>query len=1281
MGESLELGILGPLQVRLSGNPPVALGGVRQRAVLAVLALNAGQVVSTDRLVDDLWGENPPARAVHTIRVFVSRLRTQLAGASDRLITRPPGYVLDLRPDEIDALRCERLYNRACGALAHGDAARAASMLSEAQALWRGPPLAEFTYEPFAQASIARLEELRFSCREELIEAQLALGRHAEVVADLEALVREQPFRERPRGQLMLALYRCGRQADALEAFQEARLALVEELAVEPSEALRELEQLILRQDASLAPASLSVEPPGAVAGDGGDGGRDGGPSEPPPASPPAAVVAEPAPAIVRKSATVLVAELATIGRADPEMTRNAIALARTRAQEIVTRHGGAFVAGLGGEVVWVFGVPLVNEDDALRALRASLELAAEFEGGPVTVRVGVASGEVVVESATDLFGEPLSRGVALAQAAQTGTVLLSDVTRRLVAGSARVEGALDGDAWRLDGLLEHEPREPTVHPHVDRVDELALAAAAFRRAVRAREAHLLTVLGEPGIGKSRLGEESASRLAGEATVLTGHCLSYGDGVDFWPLREALSQFGAGDSAEAIRGLLGDAEDADLVAEIVSASLGLTDSETRREQIPWAFRRLLELVARERPLELVIEDTHWAAPDLLDLIDYLVDWVKAPVLLLNTARPELLDGRPAWGGGHPRVSSIVLGPLSDDDAGSLLDQRLGDRQLSHSERSVILETADGNPLFVEQLLAMSAENPWWDREREIPGTLRSLLAARIDRLGPGERAYIERAAIVGREFWPTAVMALLPEEARSTADQHLRALVRRGLIQPGSTPLAGEEQLRFHHILIRDVAYRGTPKALRSELHERFAEWVVATLGEAYEEFVGYHLERAFRNLAEVGGSGAHAAGLAGRAAESLSNAGRRALSRGNPNAAVQLLRSAVEMCEAAHRKRPDILLDLGNALSESGDYAEAEGVLQAALAQARVTGAEAVSARALIELSYQRSHVDASLGAAEMRAVAEQTIEVFDRLGDEGGLARAWLHIALVEWIRSDSAAMDQALQRALTHAERAGDRRDQSRILIDLARTTVVGPRPARDGIRRCQELLARAEGDIAATAFTEAMLAVLEAMDGQFDGARARWRRSKRRLAEVGLSVSVAVIQMYYGYIEMLANRPENAESELAAACIAFDQLGTRGHLSSAAGLAARVYYADGSYDESTRYCRMSEEAASSDDAVSQVLWRGTRAKLLARAGEFKTARALADDAVRLADETDFLMMRGDALTDRAEVLTVLDKPQEAGADLAAATELYERKGISAAVNPARRALALAGGVPNR
>ena len=252
----MALGILGPLEVRLEGGEPLALGGHRQRALLAILILHANEVVSTDRLIDQLWGEHPPATAVHTVRVFVSRLRRALDSAGSRLVTRPPGYVIEVGVDEVDADRSERLFASARTALADGRPREAEALLRETEKLWRGPPLADFTYEPFAQATIARLEEVRIAAREELIEAELALARHADAVAELEALVREHPFRERPRGQLMLALYRSGRQADALDAFQQARRTLVEELAVEPGEALRELEQAILRQDPSLAAPS-----------------------------------------------------------------------------------------------------------------------------------------------------------------------------------------------------------------------------------------------------------------------------------------------------------------------------------------------------------------------------------------------------------------------------------------------------------------------------------------------------------------------------------------------------------------------------------------------------------------------------------------------------------------------------------------------------------------------------------------------------------------------------------------------------------------------------------------------------------------------------------------------------------------------------------------------------------------------------------------------------------------------------------------------------------------
>ncbi len=1274
MGPVLELGILGPFEVRIDEGNPVALGGTRQRALLAVLALNANQVVSRDRLVDELWGEHPPPTAAHTVQVFVSRLRSALGPAGERLATRPPGYVLEIGVDELDAARYERLYQRGRSVLHAGDPAAAAALFEAAAALWRGPPLADFTYEPFAQASIARLEELRASCREEMIETELALGKHAEVVADLEELVREQPLRERPRSQLMLALYRCGRQAEALEAFHEARRMLLDELALDPGPALQELERKILQQDPSLEAPSASAMPASAL--------RLERQPEPEPSNAPVARVDRVAdelvpPRIVRKTVTVLVAKLDLEGRVDPEVALARISTGRDEVERIIRRHGGIVVSRLGGEVIGVFGLPATREDDALRALRSAHELVSRVgelpsrELGALFACAFVDTGEVVAEAPSDLSGEPVNNAIALVHAVAESEVLVSDSTRHVVADAVRVEPALEGRAWRLLGLVGDAPMvgQPE-KPMVDRRGEMSSARVTFQRIVHRRQAHLLTVLGEAGIGKSRLAQELADELGVEATILTGRCLSYGDGIAFWPLREALTQAAGGESREVIRGLLDGADDADVVADIVAATLGLGLTESAQEQVPWAFRRLLEVLASERPVVLVLEDVHWGESPLLDLVDYLVDWLNVPALVLCLARPELLEVRPGWGGGHARVSSLLLSPLEPDDARLMLDQHVGDRRLSDAESAQILETAEGNPLFVEQLLRTTAEDPSWDRERKVPATIQSLLAARLDRLGPGERAFIERAAVIGREFWPAAVVELLPAEAQASALQHLRALVHRGLIHPDGSTFAGEEQLRFHHILIRDVAYHSTPKSVRAELHEHFADWL-AKRGEQLDEFTGYHLEQAFRMRGEVGQMDAGVLELAARAAVHLASAGRRAALRGDANATVSLLRRSAEMVDAAGDARPDVLLDLGHALSESGDFPEAERILQAALQQAQAQGDEGLTARILIELSYWRSHVDPAGGVRKMRDVAEDAIAVLERLGDESGLSRAWLHLALVHWIRSDSAAMESALERALGYADRAGERKDRSRILIDLARTTVIGPRPVEDGIRRGGEILARADGDIAATAFTEAMIAVLEAMDGRFDDARHRWRGAKRRLVDVGLDLTVAVIQMYYAFIELLAESPKRASPELAQACETFERLGARGHLSSAAALAARLISGHGRSEKYERYRRISLDTTSDDDVVSQVILRGTHATLLAREGDSMGAEAMADSAVALAESADFLLLHGDALRDRAEVLTILDRPEMAARDLEQAIRLYDRKGIRPAAETARRA----------
>jgi DNA-binding SARP family transcriptional activator len=1265
VGPVLELGLLGPFEVRIDDGEPVALGGVRQRALLAVLGLHANQVVSTDRLIDELWGEHPPSTALHTVQVFVSRLRGALGPAGERLLTRPPGYVLELGADELDAGRCKRLYDSGRSALGAGDAAGAAALLQAAQALWRGPPLAEFTYEPFAQATIARLEELRLSCREEIIEAELALGRHAEVVSELESLVREQPLRERPRGQLMLALYRSGRQAEALEAFQQARRMLVDELALDPSPALQELEQRILRQDPSLdareaQPEVVQVptaeaEPPvpemSAVADDAGPG------------------------ALLRKTVTVLVVRLELAVRADPEVSRARISIGRDDAEQIIGHHGGMVVSRMGGEVIGVYGVPATREDDALRALRSAQELLSRIAElgapgpGALLARAFVDTGEVVGEASGDVSGEPVSIARELVHVADKFEVLLSDATRRVVSGSIQVESALDGSAWRLLGLVADAPVLRASEPMVDRYAELATARTAFDQTLRGRNAHLLTVLGEAGIGKSRLAQELLNELGASATVLIGRCLSYGEGIAFWPLREALTQAAGGESRDAIRALLDGADEADAVADIVASVLGLAPAESAGEQVPWAFRRLLEAMAGERPVILVLEDIHWGEAPLLDLVEYLIDWLTVPVLLVCLARPELLDNRPGWAGGHQRVSSLLLSPLEEADARLMLDQHLGDRRLTAAESAEILEIAEGNPLFVEQLLRTSAEDPMWDRERQVPATIQSLLASRLDRLGPGERAYTERAAVIGREFWPDAIVALLPAEARASAAGHLRALVHRGLIHPDRSTLAGQEQLRFHHILIRDVAYHTTPKALRAQLHERFADWL-ARRDEQYDEFIGFHLEQAFRLRSEVLGPDTDAKAIAVRAGDHLAGAGRRAAVRGDANAAVSLLRRAAELFEAGDRPRPDVLLDLGVALSEESELSEAERVMNAALEQAGAIKAEAIGARVLIELAALRAQMDPNARVEEIQAVAERAMTVFERLGDEAGLSRALIQVSDVHWTRCCFGEMEPVLEEALAHAERADVPGERARILRYLAQAVVLGPRPVDDAIERCNAILERVIDDDRSAAFTQAMLAVLEAMHGRFDEARSLWRKSQQRLRDVGMNIRASTQQVYRGFIELMCETPVDVTPDLAEACGLLQRIGERNRLSTVAALQARLLYAQGRYEESEDYARVSADAAATDDAVSQVITRGTRGKLLARRGERELADELSASAVAIAAETDFLVIHGDSLRDRAEVLTILNRPEEAAEQVELAIALYERKDARVSADAARR-----------
>ncbi|HKP17303.1 MAG TPA: BTAD domain-containing putative transcriptional regulator, partial [Gaiellaceae bacterium] len=842
----MEFGILGPLEVTSDGRS-LDLGGAKQRSLLAVLLLNANEVVSHDRLIDALWEDQPPESAQKALQVYVSGLRKAIG--RDRLQTKAPGYLLRVHAGELDLGRFSALQREGRPA--------------EALSLWRGPPLSDFAYQRFAQAEIGRLEELRLACLEEWVEQRLQARPGGELVGELEALVSEQPLRERLRAQLMLALYRSGRQAEALAAFQEARRALVDELGIEPGRELRELHQAILNQDPTL---DLPLPEPAVES----DRHRDSPSAEPP---------REPA-REVRKTVTALAVAVdvssADERPVDPEALRRVTTRAFGVVRDAVERHGGVLETPAGNAVTAVFGLPAVHEDDAARAARAAEEarellaaISSELPAGrilEVRFRIGISTGEVLAgggrEAPLGAVGEPLTRASALAQAARAGEIAVDDATRR---------------------RLRETPRR--VSPMIGRERERRRLRDAFDQAVGDGCCQLFTVLGAAGVGKSRLVEEFLAEVGGAARVVRGRCLPYGDGITYWPVLEAVKDgVGLADAdspAEAREKLLRavDGEPAaDTIAQRLSEVLGLADTATPVEEVFAAVQTLFVTLARVGPLVVVFDDVHWGEPTFLELVEYLAERTRdVPLLLVCLARPELFDSRPAWAGGKLNATTALLEPLSDDQSLQLVGNLAGASALDAGARGRIVAAAEGNPLFVEEMLALALEEDGSTDELVVPPTIQALLAARLDRLPDDERAALDRAAVQGKVFYADAVAALAPLAA--AVSSCLGALVRKELIRP-ERPSFGGDTYRFRHLLIRDAAYDSIPKEARADLHERFARWLEEAAGERaaeYEEIVGYHLEQGFRYRQELGQVDDSARRLAGEAADRLGAAGRRA--------------------------------------------------------------------------------------------------------------------------------------------------------------------------------------------------------------------------------------------------------------------------------------------------------------------------------------------------------------------------------------------------------------------
>jgi predicted ATPase/class 3 adenylate cyclase len=1269
----MEFRILGSLEVR-SGDRVLPLRGGRHRALLAVLLLHPNEVVSSDRLVDELWGEQPPPSARQMVKGYVSDLRRDLEadGEGCCIVTRAPGYVAELERTQLDAARFEALFAHASKALAAERHREAASRLRDALALWRGPALVEFAYEPFAQNTIARLEDLRLVALEHRIAADLELGRHAELVGELEALVLEHRFRERLRELLMLALYRSGRQAEALEAYQTTRAVWVEELGIDPAPAMQRLEQKILRQDPSIDPAEEIAAPQIPVQ---------------------AVAPAEPPADERRKTVTAFfcdVADQTSLGeRLDPELLRAVLKRYFELTARVLGRHGATVEKYIGDAVMAVFGVPDVHEDDAMRAVRAALEVRDELDGLneelqrevgiALEIRIGINTGEVVAgdHSAGQMIvtGDAVNLAARLQQAVQRNEILLGESTWRLVRGAVRVEPtnplALKGkaqavQAFRLLGLIDGAAAVTRRFeaPLVGRKHELPQLRDAFARCVRERSATLFTVLGQAGIGKSRLVAEARLELADQALVLTAACLPYGEGITFWPLREMLNQ-AVGEPLElGFAELLASQPDQSWVAAAAARFFGLDDQSGggSLEESFLAVRRLLEQLADERPLVLVFEDIHWAEPALLDLIEHVAELARAaPIFLLCLARPDLLEQRSSWAGGKPNATTLLLDRLSHGESAQLAEWLLADEPLADDVRAHALELAEGNPLFLEQLCAHVTELGWQKAERTMPLTILALLAARLDRLGPGERALIEHAAIVGTEFELAALSELTPPTLRPSIAGHLSALVRKEFIRRARANLDSGEVYRFRHVLIRDAAYRSIVKGQRAQLHERFADWLGANRGEDEfcDELVGHHLEQAYRCQVELHVRDETTEALAQRASERLEAAWSRALVRSDAASAIGLLERAAFLLPDTDPRRQRVLADLAATLTESGDLTQAENVLHATRTSGSAAEDPWADARLCLEeqlLEFLRSDTSATGKATELTT---RVIPVLEQVGDQRGLARAWRLRAVSEWVEARTAAAAEAWEQAAGHARLAGDEYERAKILAWVASSLWFGPVPVDEAIRRCEEIRADVSGSLVSRAEVLRPLGALHGFAGRFDVARSFFATSASIFDELGLSLN-SVTSHHEAVVEMLAGNHAFAEEHLRAAYDTLEAMGERSFRSTTAAFLAQAAFGQGRFEEAEWATKMSEELAQPDDLLTQILWRGVRAKLLAGRGQFEDAETLAREAVTLAAMTDLVNFHADALADLAVVLEAAEHRTETSAILAEALRMYELKG---------------------
>ncbi len=948
-----------------------------------------------------------------------------------------------------------------------------------------------------------------------------------------------------------------------------------------------------------------------------------------------------------RKVVTVLFCDLVgstALGEStDPEALRARMRRYFEDLRVIIERHGGTVEKFAGDAVMAVFGIPVSHEDDALRAVRAAWEMRAAIAAHGLEARIGINTGEVVVggEGETLVTGDAVNVAARLEQAAPSGSTLIGAETHQLVRDAVRVEQveplALKGKAEPVEAyrLLEVLPEAEALarHPEarlVGRLRERNRLWRDFEDVLDERSCRLVTLLGPAGIGKSRLVADFLERVGEAADVLRGRCLSYGEGISYWPLVEILIAIGV---------------DPDSI-------IGSSPQETQL-----AFRRLLEARAAERPQVLVIDDLQWAEPVFIDLVEHVADFSRdAPIFLLCVARMELLELRPGWGGGKPNATSVMLEPLKGEECDALIDNLLAGALLDEGARGRIAAASEGNPLFVEEMLAMVREQGGGG-EIVVPPTIHALLQARLDTLGAGERVVMERGSVEGEVFHRGSVSELSPELVRPELGSHLSTLVRKELIRSVAPTFPEDEGFRFRHLLIRDAAYESLPKATRAQLHEQFADWLAQHELVERDEILGYHVEQAHRYRSELDPDDPALPALAARASEHLAAAGQAALDRGDYNAGRSLYRRAIGVLPPGDDRRFALAPDFVEALYESGDVDEAKAVL----IEARGAAEPVIRALVSVTDSWFDLSTAGDAGPDQRTAWREEARAVFERAGHDYGLARYWLSTANESWFELRAESTAEACERALEHLRRTGSPHDRLVLPIrgKVMAGLVYGPAPVDDAIERL-EAMSQVGVGVLGDASIQAGLGVLYAMQGDIERARALVRVARQVNLDAGLLVSAGGYAMLEYMVERRAGDLESGETALREGLDVLGQVGDRSYYPTTAVDLAWVLYEQGRYDESLVWCDRVRETTGADDLVNFVFLEAIEGCLLARQGRFDEAEKLARQALERTHAIDFTEARAAVRALLAEVLGLAGRIEEAAVPARVGLSIREAKG---------------------